>query len=96
MNRDFNRFQSCADLPSDGVSAMMKRRIEKAMTKTTKTKFAMIKNPQFLANESLRSKLDDPSAFFVSQCILLHMCDLALFAMTTTIRKKKTKNKTYV
>lgn len=53
MNRDFNRFQSCADLPSDGVSAMMKRRIEKAMTKTTKTKFAMIKNPQFLANESL-------------------------------------------
>ena len=35
------------------------------MTKTTKTKFAMIKNPQFLANESLRSKLDDPSAFFV-------------------------------
>ena len=54
----------------------------------------MIKNPQFLANESLRSKLDDPSAFFVSQCILLHMCDLALFAMTTI--RKTNKKQTYV
>ena len=40
---------------------------------------------------SLYSKLDDPSAFFVSQCILLHMCDLALFAMTTI--RKTNKNK---